>query len=221
MQSGANDIWGYVMGLINFALRLVAAAALAATLSTAAGAAVYPPQRQLPAQTISDFKTQPSSLLQQFPAAGAQLISRVRDLGASDPTTLPALIALLKDPATTKDQIRAITAGLAQLARMAAAADQAFATEIQAAIAGTNNPDVIAAYQAATGDVAIAAAGGGAGGGGSGAGGPTGAGGFANGGSGGSLATFGGLHYATQVSGGASAGGVSGTTNAANRISTR
>lgn len=208
------------MGVINFALRLVAAAALAATLSAAADAAVYPPQRQLPAQTISEFKATPGTLLTQYPA-GAQLISRVRDLGASDPTTLPALIALLKDPATTKDQIRAITAGLAQLARMAAASDQAFATEIQAAIAGTNNPDVIAAYQAATGDVAIAAAGGGAGGGGSGAGGPTGAGGFANGGQGGTTSTFGGLHYANQVNGGAASGGVSGTTNAANRISTR
>ncbi|UPK20958.1 hypothetical protein [Bradyrhizobium sp. 131] len=203
------------MSVIKIALRMAAAAALAATISSAASAAVYPPQRQLPATVISEFKATPGTLLTQFPA-GAQLISRVRDLGASDPTTLPALIALLKDPATTKDQIRAITAGLAQVARMAAASDQAFATEIQAAIAGTNNPDVIAAYQAATGDVAIAAAGGG----GSGAGGPTGAGGFANGGQGGTSSTFGGLHYATQVSGGAS-GGVAGTTNAANRISSR
>ncbi|UPJ78949.1 hypothetical protein IVB16_29470 [Bradyrhizobium sp. 183] len=208
------------MSVIKIALRMAAAAALAATISSAASAAVYPPQRQLPATVISEFKATPGTLLTQFPA-GAQLISRVRDLGASDPTTLPALIALLKDPATTKDQIRAITAGLAQVARMAATSDQAIATEIQAAIAGTNNPDVIAAYQAATGDVAIAAAGGGAGGGGSGAGGPTGAGGFANGGQGGTTSTFGGLHYANQVNGGAASGGVSGTTNAANRISTR
>ncbi|MCK1345779.1 hypothetical protein IVB25_23840 [Bradyrhizobium sp. 193] len=208
------------MSVIKIALRMAAAAALAATISSAASAAVYPPQRQLPATVISEFKATPGTLLTQFPA-GAQLISRVRDLGASDPTTVPALIALLKDPATTKDQIRAITAGLAQLARMAAASDQAFAAEIQAAIAGTNNPDVIAAYQAATGDVAIAAAGGGAGGGGSGAGGPTGAGGFANGGQGGTTSTFGGLHYANQVNGGAASGGVAGTTNAANRISTR
>lgn len=208
------------MSVIKIALRMAAAAALAATISSAASAAVYPPQRQLPATVISEFKATPGTLLTQYPA-GAQLISRVRDLGASDPTTLPALIALLKDPATTKDQIRAITAGLAQLARMAAASDQAFATEIQAAIANTGNADVIAAYQAATGDVAIAAAGGGAGGGGSGAGGPTGAGGFANGGQGGTTSTFGGLHYANQVNGGAASGGVSGTTNAANRVSDR
>ncbi|MGY4344979.1 hypothetical protein ACVWXM_001443 [Bradyrhizobium sp. GM7.3] len=209
------------MSVIKIALRMAAAAALAATISSAASAAVYPPARELPATVISEFKATPGTLLTQYPA-GAQLISRVRDLGASDPTTVPALIALLKDPATTKDQIRAITAGLAQLARMAAVADQAFANEIQAAIAGTNNPDVIAAYQAATGDVAIAAAGGGAGGGGgSGAGGPTGAGGFANGGQGGTTSTFGGLHYANQVNGGAASGGLSGTSNAANRVSDR
>ncbi|MDE5445725.1 hypothetical protein GWG65_30815 [Bradyrhizobium sp. CSA207] len=207
------------MGFVNFALRLAAAAALAATISSAASAAVYPPQRALPAQVISEFKGSPTSLLQQYPAAGAQLISRVRDLGASDPSTLPGLIALLKDPATTKDQMRAIVAGLAQVARMAATSDQAFANEIQTAIAGSGNPDVIAAYQAATGDVAIAAAGGGAGGGGSGSGGPINGGGN-TGGSANGAPTFGGLHYATQFSPGAS-NGVTGTTNAANRISTR
>ncbi|MCK1317394.1 MULTISPECIES: hypothetical protein [unclassified Bradyrhizobium] len=206
------------MSVIKIALRMAAAAALAATIHSAASAAVYPPQRQLPATVITDFKAAPSSLLQQYPTGGPQLISRVRDLGASDPTTLPGLIALLKDPATTKDQVRAIVGGLAQIARMAASSDQAFANEIQAAIANTGNADVIAAYQAATGDVAIAATGGGAGGS-SGSGGPIGnpgnTGGSANG-----APTFGGLHYATQVNSNAGAG-VGGTTNAANRISTR
>ncbi|MGL3111390.1 hypothetical protein [Bradyrhizobium sp. BR 1432] len=200
------------MSVIKIALRMAAAAALAVTITSAASAAVYPPQRQLPAQIISEFKASPNSLLQQYPTGGPQLISRVRDLGASDPTTLPGLIALLKDPATTKDQMRAIVGGLAQVARMAAQSDAAFANEIQTAIAGIGNPDVIAAYQAATGDVAIAATGGGAGGGGTGAGGPTGAGGFANGGQGGSFGTFGGLHYATTVTPHAS-NGVTGTTN--------
>lgn len=203
------------MSVIKLALRMAAAAAVAASISTAASAAVYPPQRQLPPQVITDFKTTPATLLTQYPA-GAQLISRVRDLGASDPSTLPALIGLLKDPATTSDQIRAIVAGLAQVARMAASSDQAFANEIQTAIAGTNNPTVIAAYQAATGDVAIAATGGG-GGGSSGSGGPV----NGNGNTGGSnngQSTFGGLHYATTVSPNAS-NGVNGTTNAAQRIS--
>ncbi|MGY4472359.1 hypothetical protein ACVWWK_008068 [Bradyrhizobium sp. LB9.1b] len=169
------------MNLFKFALRIASAAVFAAAVSATANAAIYPPNRQLPAQVISDFKSSPTSLLQQFTTGGAQLISRVRDLGASDPTTVPALVALLKDPATTKDQMRAIVAGLAQVARMAAQQDQAFANEIQTAIASTGNPDVIAAYQAAIGDVAIAATGGG--GGGTGGGGATGANGFAFGGS--------------------------------------
>lgn len=177
------------MSVIKMALRMAAAAALVVTINSAASAAIYPPQRQLPATVISDFKAAPNSLLQQYPTGGPQLISRVRDLGASDPTTVPGLIALLKDPATNTDQMRAIVAGLAQVARMAAQQDQAYANEIQAAIAGTGNPDVIAAYQAATGDVAIAATGGGAGGG-TGAGGPTGNG-FPTGGGGGGVVVFG------------------------------
>ncbi|MBR0829869.1 hypothetical protein JQ596_30505 [Bradyrhizobium manausense] len=206
------------MSLTKVAVRLAAAVALAASISTVASAAIYSPQRQLPAQVISDFKSSPASLLQQYPAAGPQLISRVRDLGASDPTTLPGLIALLKDPATTKDQMRAIVGGLAQVARMAAQSDAAFGNEIQTAIASTGSADVIAAYQAATGDVAIAATGGG-GGGSSGSGGPTGGNGNTGGANNGAP-SFGGLHYATSVSSNAS-NGVTGTSVASSRVSSR
>ncbi|WP_354068573.1 hypothetical protein [Bradyrhizobium sp. LB5.2] len=167
------------------------AAALAASVVATANAAIYPANRQLSAQLISDFKASPAALLQQFSSGGAQLISRVRDLGASDPTTVPVLIALVKDAATTRDQMRAIVAGLAQLARMAAQQDQAFANEIQSAIAGTANPDVIAAYQAATGDVTIAATGGG----GTGSGGATGNAGLASGGANGGGVPAGGLRF--------------------------
>ncbi|MHB0770159.1 hypothetical protein [Bradyrhizobium sp. 5.13L] len=186
------------MNLVRFTIRAAVVIAIASSISSIASAAVYPPSRQLQAQIISDFKGSPATLLQQYPDGGPQLISRVRDLGASDPTTVPGLIELLKNPATTKDQLRAIVAGLAQVARMAAQTDQAFANEIQAAVAGTNNPDVIAAYQAATGDVAIAAAGG-PGGGGTGSGGPTTGFGFASGGTGSGVQNFGGLHYPNSV----------------------
>lgn len=179
------------MSIIRISLRLAAAVALVVTIASVASAAVYPPQRQLPAQVISDFKGSPQTLLQQYPNGGPQMILRVTDLGASDPTTLPGLIALLKDSATTKDQMKAIVGGLALVARMAAQTDQAYGTEIQTAIAGTQNADVIAAYQAATGDAAIAATGGG-GAGGSGTGGATGTSGSANGGSSGTATTFGG-----------------------------
>lgn len=187
------------MNLVRFTVRAVVMIAVASAISSTASAAVYPPSRQLQPQIIADFKGSPATLLQQYPDGGPQLISRVRDLGASDPTTVPGLIELLKNPATTKDQLRAIVAGLAQVARMAAQTDQAFANEIQAAVAGTNNPDVIAAYQAATGDVAIAAAGAGGGGGGSGSGGPTTNSGFASGGSSSGVQSFGGLNYPNRV----------------------
>lgn len=186
------------MSVSKIALRMAVAAALAVTITSAASAAVYPPQRQLQAQVISDFKGSPQSLLQQYPNGGPQMILRVTDLGASDPTTLPGLIALLKDPATTKEQMRAIVGGLAQVARMAAQTDQAYGTEIANAIAGTQNADVIAAYQAATGDVAILSTGAG-GGGGSGTGGATGTSGFAGGGSGGTATTFGGSPTANSA----------------------
>jgi hypothetical protein len=201
------------MSVFDYALRIAAAAAVVATVSTAT-AAVYPPRQQLPAQTITDFKSAPASLLTKYPDGGAQMISYVRDLGASDPSTLPVLVGLLKDPTIKKDQLQAIVAGLAQVARLAARTDQAFADEIQRAIAGTNNPEVIAAYQAATGDVAIAATGGGggAGGGGTGAGGPTGTSGFVFGGANGGSSTFGGLHY-TTVGSGTQSGSVGGTSN--------
>jgi hypothetical protein len=200
------------MGVVRFALRMASAVAVAVTIVSAANAAVYPQNRQLPVQVISDFKSAPASLLQQFPDGGAQMISRVRDLGASDPTTLDGLIGLLKNTATTKDQVRSIVAGLAQVARMAAQQDQAYANEIQSAIAATGNADLIAAYQAATGDVAIAAAGGGAGGGGTGAGGPTGTSGFASGGNGGGVTTFGNNRTANTATGTGS-GSVGATTN--------
>jgi hypothetical protein len=195
------------MGLRKFAF-VFAAAMIAATV-TAASAAVFPSRQQLPQQVIGDFNKSPTGLLQQFPQAGAPLISRVRDLAASDPSTLPNLIGLLTNPAITPDQLRAVVAGLAQVARLASKTDQAYADEIQRSIAGTNNPAVVAAYQAATGDVAIAATGGG-GGGGSGTGGPTGGGGNTFGGGGGGASTFGGLHYGTSGSSVQGGGGVGG-----------
>jgi hypothetical protein len=185
------------MGMWKFA-RVFAATAMMAATVTAANAAVFPSRQQLPQQVIGDFNKSPTGLLQQFPQGGAPLISRVRDLAASDPSTLPNLIGLLTNSAVTPDQLRAIVAGLAQVARLASKTDQAYADEIQRSIAGTNNPTVIAAYQAATGDVAIAAAGGGGGGGGgSGGGGPTGNGGFVFGGPNGGQSGQGALHAAT------------------------
>lgn len=167
---------------------------------TSVQAAVYNPQQQLPSATIDAFKSNPAQLLKQYPTGGAELIARVRDLAATEPSTLPLLIELLKnaDPVT---QVPAIATGLAQVARLASKTNQNYGNQIQAAVAGSGNSIAIAAYQASTGDAPIgagAAGGAGAGGGGTGVGGATGNP-SATGGNNGGIQNFGGLHYANQV----------------------
>jgi hypothetical protein len=140
-------------------------------LALAAGhadAACYSPTQQLPAQVVSDFVANSGQLLQQNPNGGAQMIARVRDLAASNPAALPAIMSLVTT--ANKDQKVAIGTGLAQAARVCVPSDQAQANEIQRAVAASPDQDVRVAYQAVTGDVALGAAGGGGGGGGAGGG---------------------------------------------------
>ena len=96
-------------------------------------AAVYSPQQALPPPAIQDFLADPSALLKEYPDGGAQMISRVRDLAASDPMTLNAIIGLLAT--ANPNQSTAIGTGLGQVALMAVKSDQAYANQIQEAIA--------------------------------------------------------------------------------------
>ena len=105
-----------------------------AALIEAAAAAVYSAQRAFPPQTIQLFLAQPAALLEQYPSGGGQMISRVRDLAASDPSTLDAIVGLLAT--ANADQSTAIGIGLGQVALMAVKIDQAYANQIQEAIAG-------------------------------------------------------------------------------------
>src|SRR3954451_19815059 len=99
------------------------------------------------------------------------MISQLRDLLASDSSTLQAILGLL--PNANAEQKSALGAALAQAARLYARNDQTFAQQIQQAVADTKDADLILAYAAASGDAPIGA---GAGAGSSGAsGGPTGA----------------------------------------------
>src|SRR5882672_11063745 len=88
-----------------------------------ADAACYAPTQQLPAQVVSDFIDNPAALLQQYPAGGAQMISRIRDLAASNPTTLVAIMSMIAT--ASKDQRTGIGAGLGQAARVCLASSQA------------------------------------------------------------------------------------------------
>jgi hypothetical protein len=119
---------------------LLVAALLIGPLSnlTPVEAAVYSPQQALPPPAIRDFLADPSALLKEYPDGGAQMISRVRDLAASDPMTLNAIIGLLAT--ASPNQSTAIGTGLGQVALMAVKSDQAYANQIQEAIARSATP---------------------------------------------------------------------------------
>ena len=167
------------------------AAALAITAAAPADAACFGPAEQLAAATVDQFLANAASLLQQFPSGGALMISRVRDLAASNPAALPLLLGLL--PNANADQITALGTGLGQAALVCVRTDQAYQIQIQQAVAATANNALIVAYTAVVGDRPIGAVGGGGGGGGGGGiggpggGGSTGGAGFAPSGGGSAL----------------------------------
>jgi hypothetical protein len=129
--------------------------------------AVYSPQQALPAATIQSFLANPEGLLSQYPDGGALMISRVKDLVASDPATVNPILALLRT--ANPEQASAIGTALGQVALMAVAKDQAFATDLQTKVAQTGNTSAIVAFSAVVGgDIKLAATGPGAGAGGGG-----------------------------------------------------
>jgi len=128
-----------------------------------ASAAVYSPRQALSTDTIQQFLANPSSLLSQFADGGPQMITKVRDLAASDPATLSAIIGLLKN--ANPNQSSSIGTALGQVALMAVNTDQAFATEIQTEIAKSGNTSALVAFSSVVGgDIKLAAAGGPSGG---------------------------------------------------------
>src|SRR5437762_368426 len=75
-------------------------------IASSANAACYTGTQMMPPQSIGAFKADPAGLLQRFPMGGAQLISQIRDLAASDPATLDQIVALLAS--ANRDQKSAI-----------------------------------------------------------------------------------------------------------------
>lgn len=176
------------------------------------------------AQSVANFKANPEQLLTQNPNGGAELVSRTRDIAVNDPTTLDQIIGLLAK--ASKDQKKSIAAGLAQAARIVVRSNQAYATRIQQAIADTKDLDVVAAYAAASGDVAIAGTGGGgAGSAGASGGQTTGLGGVGAGGGGaegipGGSVNTGAFGFTSSVgASGSSTGAVTTTTSTTNTVS--
>jgi len=130
-----------------------------------ATAALYPPQQAMSQQAVEQFLSNPGALLDQYKNGGPQMIAAVRDLAASDPRTLDALIGLLKT--ATPDQASAIGTALGQVALMAVGPDQAYAVQIQTVVAASGNTSALVAFSAVVGgDIKLAATGAGGGGGG-------------------------------------------------------
>lgn len=173
------------MGVSSNLPKVLAFGALVSILmsTSSAYAACYNGRAALSPQQVSDFMANPAALLQQ--GDNARVISRVRDLVSSDPSTLPAVMNLLSSTGNTSLQT-AIGSGLGQAARICTRNDPEFARAIQQAMAASNVQAAIAAFAGAAGDSATAA--GGAGGGGGGVGGSIG-GGAPGGGSGGGSTT--------------------------------
>lgn len=149
-------------------------------------------------RAVDQFLDKPAQVLQQYPHGGAQLISLIRDVCVSHQEALQTLIGALK--AADKEQQMAFGSGLGQCAQIVVRTNQAYANQIQQAVADSGSDDANTAFASVTGNVTIASSGAGAGGG-VGGGGPTGSFGFAFGGvNSGSAQTFGGLHYQNSAS---------------------
>ncbi|MEW6452660.1 MAG: hypothetical protein AB1490_18550 [Pseudomonadota bacterium] len=204
------------MGVSSNLRKALAFGAFASVLlsSSSAFSACYSGRAALSPQQVSDFMANPGALLQQAgPNDNARVISRVRDLVASDPSTLPAVMNLLGSTGNSSLQT-AIGAGLGQAARICTRNDPEFARAIQQAVAQSSVPAAAqTAFAGASGDRSTAAGGAGGGGGG-GVGGSTGSGAPGGGGGGGGTTGAGspgnGTSSPTVSSGGSTTGGTAG-----------
>jgi hypothetical protein len=118
--------------------------------------------------TSQQFQADPAQVLADFPIGGPLMISLIRQLAIADHADLALIIGLLAT--ANPDQANAIGTGLGQAALASVTADQAYAYEIQTALAAANNQTASLAFAAVMGDQAIGATGAGGGGGGGGGG---------------------------------------------------
>ncbi len=103
------------------------------------------------------FLADPAALLADYPSAGLPMTTRVRSLAGSSATTLDPLLGLVAS--ASPPQVSAIGSGLARVARACAASNPDYAGLIQQKIAGLNNPQLVAAFLAASSEVQTAALG--------------------------------------------------------------
>lgn len=135
---------------------------------------------------VAAFIADPASLLTRYPLGGGLMVAEVRDLVVADLGSVKALLGLATS--ATPDQKNAIGTGMGLAALVLLRTNPQAASVIQSALVALNDPAVLAAYAAVTGNQRLTAAGPGAGGGGGGESATTPGG--ANGGIGGTSALF-------------------------------
>ena len=118
------------------------------------------------AMLVANFLANPGALLTLYPLGGGSMVSDVRDLAQADMRTLDPLLSLV---ATANEQQKnALGTGLGLAALELERNNPQAASIIQNALVRLNDPTLLAAYAAVTGNQRLAAAGPGAGAGGGG-----------------------------------------------------
>jgi hypothetical protein len=144
----------------SFSARIFGSLCLLSVAATAAGAACYAPDQQMSPQAVSDFLNNPASLLSN-PDSGS-LGNVVRDLVASNPSTLPVVIGLLKS--ANDAQQKAIGTGLGLAANICSRPDPIFASDISDLLNKSSSELAKTNYAAIVGKATGSVGGGGAGG---------------------------------------------------------
>ena len=144
---------------------------LAALMLSPARAQNSPPGNQSPpsshsAISVADFVANPGALLSLYPLGGGSMVSDVRDLVTADMQTVDPLLSLVAT--ANSEQKNALGTGLGLAALDLARSNPQSASAIQNALVRLNDPTLLAAYAAVTGNQRLAAAGPGAGAGGGG-----------------------------------------------------
>ena len=144
---------------------------LGALMLSPAGAQNLPQGNQSPPSNATDmlvasFLANPGALLTLYPLGGGSMVTDVQDLAQADMRTLDPLLSLV---ATANDQQKnALGTGLGLAALELERNNPQAASIIQTALVRLNDPTLLAAYAAVTGNQRLAAAGPGAGAGGGG-----------------------------------------------------
>jgi len=118
------------------------------------------------ATSVSVFVANPGALLTLYPLGGGSMVSDVRDLVEADMQTVDPLLSLVAT--ANSEQKNALGTGLGLAALDLARSNPQAASIIQNALVRLNDPTLLAAYAAVTGNQRLAAAGPGAGAGGGG-----------------------------------------------------